>query len=117
MISTELAPGRVRRSYSKEFKRQVIAECHETGNSIAGVALRHGLNANVVHKWLRVHEAKVLSAPAPAFIELPSPRSVATSPTPPAIQIDVRRGDTTTTVYWPSFEAAACATWLNEWLR
>lgn len=117
MISTELARGRVRRSYSKEFKRQVIAQCRETGNSIAGVALEHGLNANVVHKWLRTYEAKAMAAPAPAFIELPSPRTVATPPAPATIQIDVRRDDSTVTINWPMSEAAACAAWLSEWLR
>jgi transposase len=42
-----------RRSYSKSFKAQVIAECTQPDTSIANVALTHNLNANLVHKWIR----------------------------------------------------------------
>ncbi|WP_241151749.1 transposase [Pseudomonas viridiflava] len=41
-----------RRSYSKSFKAQVIAECAQPDTSIANVALTHNLNANLVHKWI-----------------------------------------------------------------
>jgi transposase-like protein len=44
-----------RRSYSKPFKTQVIQECAQPGASIASIALSHSLNANLVHKWIRVH--------------------------------------------------------------
>lgn len=42
----------VRRTHSPEFKARVLAACRQPGASIAGVALAHGVNANVVHKWL-----------------------------------------------------------------
>ncbi|AZE56906.1 Mobile element protein [Pseudomonas synxantha] len=44
-----------RRSYSKSFKAQVIQECAQPGASIASVALSHNLNANLIHKWIRLH--------------------------------------------------------------
>ncbi|QFG30087.1 transposase [Pseudomonas umsongensis] len=47
-----------RRSYSKSFKAQVIAECVQPDISIANVALTHNLNANLVHKWIRMHAQK-----------------------------------------------------------
>ncbi|WP_206361267.1 transposase, partial [Pseudomonas viridiflava] len=50
-----------RRSYSKSFKAQVIAECAQPDTSIANVALTHNLNANLVHKWIRVHAQKNLT--------------------------------------------------------
>ncbi|WP_103389590.1 transposase [Pseudomonas syringae] len=61
-----------RRSYSKSFKAQVIQECAQPGASIASIALSHSLNANLVHKWIRVqaHRSTVLQ---PAFIPLPIP--------------------------------------------
>ncbi|MCO6055754.1 transposase [Pseudomonas sp. MOB-449] len=37
-----------RRSYTKSFKAQVIAECAQPDTSIANVALIHNLNANLV---------------------------------------------------------------------
>ncbi|NAT38240.1 hypothetical protein CU661_13085 [Pseudomonas syringae pv. actinidifoliorum] len=43
-----------RRSYSKSFKIQVIQECAQPGASIASIALHHNLNANLVHKWIRL---------------------------------------------------------------
>ncbi|EPM72636.1 hypothetical protein A584_04250 [Pseudomonas syringae pv. theae ICMP 3923] len=42
------------RSYSKPFKIQVIQECAQPGASIASIALHHNLNANLVHKWIRL---------------------------------------------------------------
>ncbi|WP_448123723.1 transposase [Pseudomonas veronii] len=36
-----------RRSYSKSFKAQVVQECAQPGASIASVAQKHSLNANV----------------------------------------------------------------------
>jgi transposase-like protein len=42
----------IRRTHSPEFKVRVMAACRQPGASIAAVALAHGINANVVHKWL-----------------------------------------------------------------
>ncbi len=41
-----------RRRHSAEIKAKVLAACSEPGASIAAVALAHGLNANLVRKWL-----------------------------------------------------------------
>lgn len=41
-----------RRVHSAEFKAQVMAQCREPGASVAAVAMAHGVNANVVRKWL-----------------------------------------------------------------
>ncbi|WP_237881475.1 transposase [Pseudomonas sp. PGPR40] len=59
-----------RRSYSKSFKAQVIQECAQPSASIASIALSHSLNANLVHKWIRVQTQKS-TALQPAFIPLP----------------------------------------------
>ncbi|MFW3164589.1 transposase [Pseudomonas syringae pv. syringae] len=61
-----------RRSYSKSFKAQIIQECAQPGASIASVALGHSLNANLVHKWIRL-QAQKIPAPRPAFIPLAMP--------------------------------------------
>ena len=44
-----------RRRFTDEFKRQVVAETLSGENSVAGVALRHGLNNNLVFTWRRKH--------------------------------------------------------------
>jgi transposase len=56
MVSTELAPKNARRSYSRTLKAQIIAECGDSKKSVAGLAMAHGINANIVRKWLRLHE-------------------------------------------------------------
>jgi len=45
--------NRVRRRHGAEFKQRVLAECDRPGASVAAVALSHGVNANLVHKWRR----------------------------------------------------------------
>ncbi|HBP0014644.1 TPA: IS66 family insertion sequence hypothetical protein [Pseudomonas aeruginosa] len=61
-----------RRSYSKYFKAQVVQECAQPGASIASVAQKHSLNANLVHKWIRVLTNKTMAL-QPAFIPVPLP--------------------------------------------
>lgn len=48
---------RTRRSYAPEFKREVVAQCLAAGTSVSGIALSHGINANVIRKWLPQHGA------------------------------------------------------------
>lgn len=48
-----------RRSYSKSFKAQVIQERVQPGASIASVALRHSLNANLVDTDIAAIEAEL----------------------------------------------------------
>jgi transposase len=86
---------------------------------VAKVALDHGLNANLVHKWRRqaarvqAHDA----APAPAATPF-VPVALAPSVEPlPDIRIDVRRGQTAITVSWPMAAATDCANWMRELLR
>ncbi|MGF6222049.1 transposase [Pseudomonas frederiksbergensis] len=67
-----------RRSYSKSFKAQVIQECAQPGASIASIALSHSLNANLVHKWIRLQAQKSTTL-QPAFIPLPIPLTGANS--------------------------------------
>ena len=51
---TILSDRRKRRgSYSKAFKRRVVSETMEPGASVAAVARRHSLNANMVFLWRR----------------------------------------------------------------
>jgi len=51
-----------RRRFSKEFRREVVQETLAPGASVAGVALKHRLNANLVFTWRR----KLLPRLAPA---------------------------------------------------
>ncbi|MEF9672469.1 transposase [Pseudomonas sp. PCH446] len=60
------------------FKAQVVQECLQPGVSMASVALRHGINANLVRKWIPAYRDR--QAPAlPAFVPMtqePEPRPI-----------------------------------------
>ncbi|HDS1705619.1 TPA: transposase [Pseudomonas putida] len=60
---------RQRNSYPKSFKAQVAQECLQPDVSIASIALRHGINANLARKWIplyRDHPPSALPAFTPA---------------------------------------------------
>ena len=61
----------IRRTHSPEFKARVLAACRQPGASIAAVALAHGVNANVVHKWLAGIGMKRSSQYLPAAVQSP----------------------------------------------
>ncbi len=46
-----MAGKRVRRSYTKAFRRRVVAETFEPSASVAAVAREHGINANMLFGW------------------------------------------------------------------
>jgi transposase-like protein len=90
------------------------------------VALAHGINANIVYRWLRESARQALAGPPPAFVAVtldePTPTVSAPAPAcpPPAqpdIRVEVRRADARIVVKWPLAGGAACAAWLSEWLR
>ncbi len=43
----------IRRSWSFEDRQRIVGEASAPGASVAAVARRHGLNANLVFKWIR----------------------------------------------------------------
>jgi len=107
-----------RRRYSEEIKARVMAECEAAGSSVAKVAMSHGINANIVHRWRQLaREAQpVLPGPAGEFV----PVSLAAPSTAMAthdIQIQLRRGTTTMTITWPVSAVADFAVWMRELLR
>lgn len=63
MDTKEDAKRRTRRRHEAGLKQRVLAECAVAGASVAKVAMAHGLNANLVHKWRRDVHALVLGLP------------------------------------------------------
>ena len=137
-----MQPRSKRRVHGAEFKTQVLAECQRPGASVAAVALAHGLNVNLLRKWLvgRGIKRTGLTAPRTAtrkpvgvdtpvsslqFIPLelaPAPAAVTGAAAPrqteapeaEEIRVELTRGTTQLRVHWPSTQAAACAAWLRE---
>ena len=113
-----------RRFYSLELKVQVVQTCAQPGASIAAVALQHGINANIVHRWIREHRQGTLVTQPQAFVPVTlstEPELVASQPVAVAatadIRMELRRGTSSVTVMWPSELAGDCGAWLREWLR
>jgi transposase len=108
-----------RRHYGDEFKAQVLTDCDAPGASVAKVAMAHGINANVVHRWRQLARegAQVAVAKPSEFV----PVAIAAPPLPVPgcrdIEVELRRGVVTMKVIWPSSAAADFAAWTRELLR
>lgn len=87
---------RQRTSYPKPFKAQVVQGCLQLGVSMASVASRHGINANLVRKWIPAYRDR-LPAALPAFVPIKlEPRTQTDQQTP--VSIEVPFGQKTLTV-------------------
>jgi transposase len=107
-----------RRRHDRELKDQVLSECEVPGASVAQVALAHGLNANLVHKWRRLAGRAATQAVAhngAAFIPVALPAMQAQAGGD--IRIELRRGALAVNVTWPLASSPECAAWLREILR
>jgi transposase len=87
MVDTKSsAPFRVRvnptgrRTYSREYKLEVVEECSAPGVSVAAVALSHRINANLVRRWIVRHrKGQLVRKPSatllPVALSVPSARA------------------------------------------
>ena len=127
---------RTRRQYFPEFKSQVIAQCQHPGVSVASIAREHGINDNLVHKWLRqqpsfvskrqksLSVAQVQTPPEFIPVAVMSSESVdaypdAYNPTSQTISeahfsINLTLGKLSITVDWPINELAHSTLWLKK---
>ena len=125
-------PGATRRKHSANLEVEVIAECRQAGASVAAIALAQGLNANLVHHWLRRQAAMAGIERAPQFdpltsgefmplrlaeLPMPTPTPAVAAAVQPDIRIELRRGANTINVAWSTEAARDCGAWLVELLR
>lgn len=105
-----------RRRHDGELKALVLEQCRQAGASVARIALSHGLNANLVHKWRR--EARGVEAPAAGRAEFIPVQLTTSAPSPRSeVRIELRRGGIAVNVDWPMSAMPECAAWLREILR
>ena len=108
-----------RRRHGASLKAQILAECERPGASIAAVAMAHGVNANLVHKWrarAANYQDTAVTAPDVSFVPVPL-QAAGITPEATELRIELRRGPVTATVSWPMVSAIECAVWLREVLR
>ena len=56
-----------RRTFTAEFKHQLIQQCQQPDTSVAKVAMQHQVNANLLHKWIRQSRSMVPSLTPPSI--------------------------------------------------
>ena len=96
---------RQRSSYPKPFKAQVVQECLQPGATVSSVAIRHGINANVIRKWLPLYRDQ-LPAALPAFVPV---RAAPKRSTEASVMIELPLGEQAITVKWPASAPEGCA--------
>jgi transposase len=106
---------RQRHTYSKSLKAQVIQECQQPGVSVSSVALRHGINANVVRRWLPSKRNNAV-ANLPAFVALSLAPTDQVKPEP-SISIEIPYEQGVLTVAWPAADPAGCARFVRGLTR
>jgi len=108
-----------RRRYGEQQKAQIVAECDALGASVAKVAMSHGINANVVHRWRQLARegAQATAANPSEFVPVAIAASTLPAPGCRNIEVELRRGAVTMKVTWPSSAAADFAAWTRELLR
>ena len=101
---------RQRSSYPKPFKAQVVQECLQPGATVSSVAISHGINANVIRKWLPIYRDRIPTA-LPAFVPLqPMPKRHADE----TVVIALPLGDKSITVKWPVSDQDGCARFIRS---
>lgn len=80
-----------RRCYDPEAKRELVEACLKPGVSVAGMALAHGLNANLLRKWIDAYRrgAKSVAAGSPASWPAFAPVVSITAPAPAGYALSV----------------------------
>jgi len=116
---------RRRRTHSAHFKAEAVGACQQSGVSIAAVALARGLNAAMLHRWVK--EAERSGRPIAIRATTPSvaiesgesfvPVALPSNPAEGTIRIEVRRRGGTVSVEWPASVAHECALLLRELMR
>ncbi|MGX4729733.1 IS66-like element accessory protein TnpA [Pseudomonas corrugata] len=96
---------RQRSSYPKPFKAQVVQECLQPGATLSSVAISHGINANVIRKWLPLYRDQPPAA-FPAFVLL---RATPKWQTEALTIIELPLGEQSITVKWPVSDPESCA--------
>ena len=113
---------RRRRTHSAHFKAEAVGACQQPGISIAAVALARGLNAAMLHRWVKAAERSrnpiaIRTTVSSARIESFVPVSLPSTPAEGVIRIEVKRRGGTVSVEWPASAAHECALLLRELMR
>ncbi len=69
-----------RRVYHAAAKRELVRRCLEPGVSVAGMALAHGINANLLRKWITMATRGSGESRAPMLLPVRTRREAVPAP-------------------------------------
>ncbi|WP_060484147.1 transposase [Pseudomonas sp. NBRC 111123] len=101
---------RQRSSYPKPFKAQVVQECLHPGATVSSVALSHGINANVIRKWMPLYRDQCATTSLPAFVPV---KAAPKRPTETSVIIELPMAGQVITVKWPTSDPEGCAQFIR----
>ncbi len=123
-MQAKMAVKRKRRRHSEEFRSQVVVACRQPGVSVAAVALAHGLNANLVRRWIKENAERmpVSRRPMPHPVVEPLmvvPVTIESSEdrSDDAIRIDIRRSGMAVQLAWPATRVGELSGLLKDLLK
>jgi transposase len=117
-------PDGKRRRHSPQFKQKVVEACLTKQGSIPKIALHHGLNANMVHRWIRQAQEKKLPA-SNGFVALPMPATAQLRAAPrdanradvEGINVEIPFRNQSIRISWPVSQTDRCLALLRELLQ
>jgi transposase len=119
--------GKTRRRYGAQFKAMVLAQCDEPGMSVAQVAMSHGINDNVVHRWRQMARQQLAARPTTPGVQRSLEQSAGfmplALPAPDApqakteVHLDIKRGAVTVGIAWPEKALGDLAGFVRELLK
>ena len=111
-------PSRRRRQHASEFKQRLVTQC-QPGTSVSAVALAHGINSNLLRRWIKQFSAGLPSTEVviPAKLVPVQVEMLPDTPANDAIEISIQKNSARVSIRWPVNQANACGQWLGEWLK
>lgn len=111
-------PACHRRRHAPEFKQQLVGLCRP-GVSTAAVALAHGVNANLLRRWIRLYSGAlpVQQVSAPPRLVAVQVEAPADAPVDDVIEIAIQKNNTRINIRWPGNRSDTCGQWLEEWIK
>jgi transposase len=106
---------RRRRIWSEDRKREIVAESLEPGASVAAIALRHGINANLLFTWRRQSTARTAARPdglvtmMPVMVTSEVPALIPDAPPDPGGRMEIVLAGGDRVVVGSDVDAAALA--------
>jgi len=110
--------NRIRRQHAPEFKRELVALC-QPGISVSAIALAHGVNANLLRRWINQFRSEPSSCTnlEPARLVAVQVDSSAEAQANDAIEINIQKCGAQISIRWPGNQAHAFGQWLEGWLK